>query len=409
MLAEIFRFETRYHLKQLLFYVSVIIFFFLTFGAVTTDSVQLGGSIGNVNRNAPYVIMQFLLVMSVFSVFTTTAFVSNAVLRDYDLGTDALFFSSPIRKRDFLIGRFTGSVFVSILIYVGVVLGIMIGSFMPWLEKERIGAFRLMPYLFSLIVLIGPTVLLVGAIFFAVAALTRSTTATYATAVALLVGYLVVSNIAGNNLENEKLASLFDPFALAPFELATRYWTVHERNTQVLPMQGVFLWNRVIWVSVALVIFGVTLNRFRFETGTRKSRKRKSAAPDDAVAPPFAVSPVALSAVAVRAAGGWFTQFFSTMRLELVSVLKSIPFIVMLVLGMANTIGGAAFADSIFDTKIYPVTAVMIRVIASTFLLFALIIITFYAGEIVWRERQLKLNEVTDAMPVPTSAVWAGK
>ncbi|HEX9163898.1 MAG TPA: M1 family aminopeptidase, partial [Thermoanaerobaculia bacterium] len=47
--------------------------------------------------------------------------------------------------------------------------------------------------------------------------------------------------------------------------------------------------------------------------------------------------------------------------------------------------------------------------IASTFLLFALIIITFYAGEIVWRERQLKLNEVTDAMPVPTSAVWAGK
>ena len=96
MLAEIFRFEVRYHLKQLVFYVCLIIFFLLTFGAVTSDSVQIGGSIGNVNRNAPFVIMQFLLVMSVFSVFTTTAFASNAALRDFDLGTDALFFSSPI-------------------------------------------------------------------------------------------------------------------------------------------------------------------------------------------------------------------------------------------------------------------------------------------------------------------------
>jgi len=93
MLSEFTRFEVRYHLKQLIFYVCLVIFFFLTFGAVTSDSVQIGGSIGNVHRNAPFVIMQFLMVMSVFAVFTTTAFVSNAALRDYDLSTDALFFS----------------------------------------------------------------------------------------------------------------------------------------------------------------------------------------------------------------------------------------------------------------------------------------------------------------------------
>src|ERR1700730_3732912 len=161
MLAEIFKFEVRYHLKGLVFYVCVVLFFLLTFGAVTSDTVQIGGSIGNVNRNAPFVIMQFLLVMSVFSVFTTTAFVSNAALRDFDLGTDSLFFSSPIRKRDYLIGRFAGSLFISFLIYLAVVAGIMIGSFMPWLEKERIGAFSLTPYLFSLFVLIAPAILLI--------------------------------------------------------------------------------------------------------------------------------------------------------------------------------------------------------------------------------------------------------
>src|SRR3954469_13308753 len=117
MLAEITRFEIKYHLKGLVFYVCLILFFLLTFGAVTSDSVQIGGSLGKVNRNAPFVIMQFLLVMSTFSIFTTTAFVSNAALRDFDLGTDSLFFSSPIRRRDYLIGRFTGAVVISFLIY----------------------------------------------------------------------------------------------------------------------------------------------------------------------------------------------------------------------------------------------------------------------------------------------------
>jgi hypothetical protein len=409
VLAEIFKFEVRYHFKQFVFYICFVLFFLLTFGGVTSDSVTIGGSIGNVHRNAPFVIMQFLLVMSVFSVFTTTAFVSNSALRDFDLSTDALFFSSPIRKRDYLIGRFSGSVLVSLLVYLGVVGGIMIGSFMPWLEKERIGAFTLAPYLYSLFVLIAPTVLLVAAIFFSVAVLTRSTMATYASAVTFLVGNIVANAVAGNNREWEKLASLFDPFGLTSFGIATRYWTVAERNTQVLPLEGVFLWNRVLWTAVALAIFGFTLWRFRFETGSRKSRKSGTQGLGPTNQQPATGNiPHPLPAIAAQD-HAWLAQFRSTWKMELVSVLKSIPFIIILVLALANTIGSASFSDSLFDTTIYPVTGVMLQAIDGAFLFFAIIIVTFYSGEIVFRERQQKLSEVADAMPVPTSAIWGGK
>jgi ABC-2 type transport system permease protein len=414
MLTEIIRFEVRYHLKQLIFYVCLVIFFLLTFGAVTSDSVQIGGSIGNVHRNAPFVIMQFLLVMSIFAVFTTTAFVSNAALRDYDLGTDSLFFSSPIRKRDYLIGRFTGSVFISFLVYVGVVGGIMIGSFMPWLEKERIGPFTFSPYLYSLFVLVLPTVFLVASVFFCVAVLTRSTMATYASAVGFLVLYVGADAFIGNNLEYERVASLFDPFGLTSFALSTRYWTVAERNSKVLPLEGLFLWNRLIWIGIGVAIFAFTVWKFRVETGSRKSRKaaRKTS---DAGAPGVRTGTQSLRPLSALAgtqrfdAGAWLPQFSSTFRLELVSVVKSVPFLVILFLGLLNVTGGAALADSLFDTKIYPVTGVMLRTIAGAFVLFALIIVTFYAGEIVWRERQMKLSDVTDSMPVRSSAVWGGK
>ena len=74
-----------------------------------------------------------------------------------------------------------------------------------------------------------------------------------------------------------------------------------------------------------------------------------------------------------------------------------------------NTIANASFADNLFDTKVYPVTEVMVNAIEGGFLLFALIIMTFYAGEVVWRERQAKLSEVVDATPTPSSAMWSGK
>ena len=129
MLGAIARFETRYHLRQPLFYILAGIFALLAFAGVADDDVTIGGGVGNVYRNAPFVTMQFMLVLGVFGVLTTTAFVANAVLRDFDIGIDPLFFSSPIKKWQYLGGRFLGSYVISVLVFAAVALAILLGSF----------------------------------------------------------------------------------------------------------------------------------------------------------------------------------------------------------------------------------------------------------------------------------------
>jgi ABC-type transport system involved in multi-copper enzyme maturation permease subunit len=404
---EILKFELRYHLKQPLFYILFVIFFFLTFGAVTSDAVQIGGALGNVNRNAPFVIMQLLLVMSTFGVLTTTAYVASAINRDFEFNTDSLFFSSPVKKSQYLFGRFSAAFIVSSLVYLGVVTAIMIGSFMPWLDKERLGPFVLKPYLFSYFVLILPNLFLFAAIFFAVAALTRSLMATYTSVAAFYVAY-IVSRVSLRDLESEKIGILLDPFGFSPFARTTRYWTVFEKNNSLLPLDGVFLWNRVLWIGVALVLLGLTFVFFKMEVGSvsGKKKKKKSAANDEALIP----AGVAIPQVSQRFGGmASVRQYFTTVRVETGAILKSLPFIVIMLLAVLNTVGGAAFASPIFGTRFYPVTWEMVDVIENNFFFFAVIIAAFYAGEIVWRERMLKLNEVTDAMPSPTWAIWAGK
>jgi ABC-type transport system involved in multi-copper enzyme maturation permease subunit len=408
MIRAIVAFELKYHLKAPLFYILLFVFFLLTFGAVTSDAVTMGGAVGNVNRNAPFVIMQFLLIMSIFGILTTTAFVANSVHRDFELHTDSLFFSAPMKKWQFLTGRFIGSFSVAVLVYLGVVLAIMIGSLMPWLDKERLGPFELWPYLFALFVMVVPNLLLAGAVFFAVAALTRSLMATYASVIA----FFVANGIAGaflEDLSSETLGALLDPFGLSAFSVGTRYWTVFQKNTQLLPLEGVYLWNRLLWIGVALVILAFAFWRFQFTTGSRKTRKKAGKTAAAELGP---IQPVSWTLPAVTQTfgrGSAWRQFFASVKLEALGTFKSLPFIIILFIGILNIWGNSTQVDSMFGTPLYPTTSLMVEAIFGAFAVVAMIIAAFYAGDIVWRERTLKLSDVTDALPMPTWAQWASK
>ncbi|REN09919.1 hypothetical protein DSI41_20820, partial [Mycobacterium tuberculosis] len=60
---------------------------------------------GNVHSNAPTVIASMLGIFTLLGMLVSTLFVSNALLRDFDLGTAELIFASPIKRRDYLAGR----------------------------------------------------------------------------------------------------------------------------------------------------------------------------------------------------------------------------------------------------------------------------------------------------------------
>ncbi|MDQ3284101.1 MAG: ABC transporter permease, partial [Acidobacteriota bacterium] len=275
MIGAIAKFEIKYHLKSPVFYILTGIFALLAFFAVASEGVQLGGAIGNVHRNSPYVTMQMLLVMSIFGVLSTTAFVANSVHRDFDIGIDPLFFTAPIKKYQYLAGRFLGSYFVALLLFAGVTLAILLGSFAPWLDPQVLGPVSLKPYLFSLVFIIAPTLFLVGAVFFSIAALTRSLMYTYAGNVGFIVAW-AISRALLRDIENEKLSVLLDPFGFAAYAFTTRYWTVFEKNTRLLPLGGPFLLSRMLWIGIALAVLALAFWKFNFAAATRKAQKKRT-------------------------------------------------------------------------------------------------------------------------------------
>ena len=400
---HITRFEAAYQLKSPVFLVSFVLFALLAFGGIASDNIQLGSG-GNVNVNAPYAIAQNLLIFSVISMFIVVAFVANVVLRDVETRTAEIFYATPTGRFEYLLGRFSGALLAAFALLLAVPLGLLVGMQMPWLDPELIGPFSLIHYLDPYLVFGLVNLVLVGAVGFALATLTRSMAMTYV----VLVGYLMLSGVIGSVVDvfNDPgwraWLALLDPFGGEAFSEVTRYWTAIERNENRIPFGGLLLWNRLVWLAVAAVILGITMYRFRFDVQPRARRRRRDAVPAAADAPVAATGAVRLPEVhAATGARVHWRQLLVRSLFEARTVVFSVPFLVLVLLGVTVTVVNFLQLDQIYQTSVYPVTRVMTQILQGTFTLSLLIVVVYYSGELVWREREARLHEVIDATPMP--------
>jgi len=407
MLREFFKFELDFQLRQPLLWVCALVFGALAFGATTTDAIQVGGSIGNVNRNAPVVVAQMLGVFSLMSMFVVTIFIAGSVLRDGEVGISDMLFATPMKKHDYLIGRFAAGLVACLLIFAMIVVGTMLGPLMPWVDAQRVGSFPGAAYLWALGVLVVPNLFFIGALLMLLAATTRSIMMVYVG----VMGFFVLWIVAGSftqNIDNEWIAVLADPFGLRALSRATRYFSTAESNAGLPDIGGYMLANRLLWSTVALVLVGLTLALFkpqRAGTGKRLFGKAKAQAP--AV---FVPVQLALPRVAPRFTGATrWTQCWHIFAFDAAAVFKSVPFLVMLLFGVLNMVGSSSVLNEMFGTDVYPRTHLMIELLKGSFNFLLIIIVTFYAGELIFKERQARIADVSDAMPMPNWAPLVAK
>ena len=106
MFKNFFVSELRYSLKQPMSYLFFLIVFLLVFAANVTNDVSIGGSLGNVYRNAPHVITIYSIILSLNGLLFAAAFFNNSALRDHKNNFQDIIFSTPIDKFGYYLGKF---------------------------------------------------------------------------------------------------------------------------------------------------------------------------------------------------------------------------------------------------------------------------------------------------------------
>lgn len=398
MLKQIVQFEIKYQFKQRAFLLLSLLFL-----VIGLQIGKQGYGRGTSVYNSPQSISEITGILTLGAVFIIMFFTINGVLRDSRYKMQPILFSTPVKKYQYFWSQFLGVFTASILAFCSFLIGFAITTVFPNLDPELVNPFNIADYLWTILIIVLPNIFVCTAVIFSVSLLTRSNVATYASAILIYAFYFVCSlflnspimaNSVPLSADSYVMAALLDPFGLSALFEQTQYWTPFEKNTQYIVFSGNFMWNRILWVSLGVIVLLTSYQLFSFRKLQQRIKNKINQKDEQVVAIPYN------TIVTDNSRSSQVKTFFSLLKLELTSSMKSLPFIGVVLLWItivvieifSRIVEGGPYNDSL-----YPAMYKLIELFVDPLLVLSYILIVFYSGEIVWRERSLNFNGIIDS------------
>lgn len=417
MFKEIFLFELKSWFKRPAIYLYFGLYFVGTFllicaaTGVFTGETQDTNSYMNSASSIAGILNSFNsdFFLGLITTIICVSIMGSCVQKDYQYNIHSLFYTKPITKFSYLIGRFSASFLLSLFALSAIIFGLIVGFSISPNDNGQIGPFAVMNYLMPFLLFTVINVFFIGVTFFSLVTYSRNITTGYVTALV----FIVVSGIARSmtsDIDNKTFAALIDPFGTQALESLTEYWTPSEQNSRMVPLESYVLYNRLFWLGISLIIGLLAYRKFQFSQFLNPVTLKKKKAQEEN----NEVKPIHFLFQLPKA-----TQYFNLKtslqqlrfltKFEFLKIVRSVFFMVVMAISVLLIIVTHQFSGLIYGTETYPVTYQMLDLgnILSSF--FLTIMIIFYSGIVVWRERDTKCDELIYSTPVQTWVLFVSK
>ncbi len=409
MLKTIFRYELKYQFRlvstHIYFGVIMLFAFLATLGAggtFTGVSVMFTDASSKVYVNSPYYLHSMITAFGYIGIIFVAAIAARTINRDYENGAYQWFYTLPLSKSGFVLGRFFAGALIIVYIMSGSLIGSYLGSAMPFVDADKFGPNMFIYYIYPFLTSILPYVIFSLSLLLAVSMYFRSTLTLMITGIVLLMAYGFLSEVK-IDLDHRYILALLDPFGMFMLQHVTRYWTIAEQNTSLIPFEGIFLLNRLIILSAGSLFFAFAYRKFDFKLQGGQSAK-KTEEPGLRSAKLSIPEPVITSGFTAE-----LYKFFSLACSNFKYIIKSGPFIGLYVFWLIQTIANSRWMGEMYETTVFPVTALVSRRLYENSIVFVLAMITIYSGEVIWRERDKKYDGFMNSYPVSTLTLFSAK
>ncbi|HEX2219350.1 MAG TPA: ABC transporter permease [Gemmatimonadales bacterium] len=419
-LLEIFRFELAYQLRRPWTWLcmAVLVVFALVSTRVAIVPVTLPQDF---ILNSPFIITSVTVFSSQIWLLIAPAVAGEAAARDVHTGLHPLTYTSPIGKAEYLGGRFLAAFVLHALILLAVQVGSLLAVYAPGANPEIVGPFRPAAYVAAYGFIALSNALIATTFQFAAALLSGRPMASYAGSFGLFfLSYPVTFTLYMSGLGERALMA--DPIGvMAIMNEMMSNWTLVEKNVRMFTLEGPMLWNRLLWVGISLLTLALTYLRFRFAHRTdgdvlsRLIRRFTGRTPTPDTTPVR----VTVSVPQVRQSFGFAVHVRQALAIAGSSfrmiawspaglfLLVAFPMFVVLVLLVESEQWGVTLIPRTGYIVAKHLTAPLSH--ASDFRVIVPLLVVYFAGELVWRERDARLSENIDATPVPEWVLFLGK
>lgn len=423
---EIFRYELAYQIRRPWPWLIIIVLMFLTFLFMRDGSFS-EALYTEFFVNSPFMIAMATVFGSLLWLLTGAFITGEAAARDIEARMHALIYTTPITKAEYLGGRYLASFVVHACILIVVQITIILAIYLPGVHPDSIGPFRPQAFITAYFFIALPNAFAATTLQFALALWSGRPIAAYMGSLAL---FFTAFFIASLILFRSGLGTLLDPIGVRfIWDELSHLWTTVEKSHRLIELNGVILQNRLVWICVGSAIAALTYFRFVFSHRVDKNfkyyitklkfRTEKKAISETITSTlantgkdsKFQISHVKLSFgfrfhvrqvltiawISFRAIATSWTG----LALLVFIPLLAIPVIIDQMVAMS--------------VPLVPTTALVIKELTgplsadmSRWMVIPGFII-YFVGELVWRERDHNLSDITDAMPGSDWAPLLGK
>lgn len=403
MFYSIFKHELSYWLSRPVFYIYSAIFLIasLLLASISAGIFdEVSATVDSTSIvNSPSSITGMFNTLSTLTIFLFPTIFGVSVYRDFKCEMHKIMYSYPFTKAHYLLAKFLSSLLILSIIVMFIGIGLAIGFALPGTNDQITIPFDLLSYAHVYLVYTLPNTLLYGSIVFAIVVFTRNLTAGFITIIALSLIQGLTNSLL-QDPENRVLAAFMDPFGYSATQYYIQYWTAVERNELHLPITGLIIYNRLIWLSVAALISGVVYRTFYFGQQALSFSFRKKDSERTLKSNFGNITKVVLSKVE------YDFSFLHSLKImwrlstiDLKFIVKSWPFIVLTLFGLTMLFVEHSQAGIVRGTGMLPVTWKMLRY--SEAFQFAMIVCTFlYSGLLIQRARATDILQLVDTTPV---------
>jgi len=415
MLRLLTLFELIYQFRQMAFGAMCLVF--LGLGWI----LGFNGYVGpNLIANSPYQIIYHLFMMSLGIVFSIMFHAVTGVLRDPQHRFESILYTTSLTKRDYFVSRYSGVLITGIIVLCMTLIGFSIGSTLSDQDNDAITSFNPWALLQTLGIVVIPNVFITSAIIFSVAVISKRSVWTYLSAIllyslywlcAIFLNSPMIANAGPASQTELIVAALADPFGISAFFELTQHWTTFQKNNTFVSLSGFLLINRVIWILASIVILFMTFRKCSFRLANQTDSKRKAVLSQKVASTTSNESyvPITTKTIGLRYHLG---VFGSKLKMDLNYMIKNLPFLggmgfwaIIVVTEIYTRINGGGFYG---DYK-YPTTDLLIWLISDPLPFMGLILIVYYSGMLMWRERKLQFASILEVTPTRNFVTMCSK
>jgi ABC-2 type transport system permease protein len=372
-------------------------------GAIGAVQVNFGVS-SRLAMNSP-VALHMMMALLCMIIFLGNAYIyAEGIDKDYETKFYEVLFSKPINTFDYLAIKALSGLIISLLFCLTIAFSLFATTFIPLINEIFLIKNNLWFYLYPIFVSMMPTMILGGGISLYIVSISKRLQPVNICLLLVLMSMPLLATMAGD-LDKRELLALLDPFGLKAITHNIQYWSVVEQTQKIIPLNGLFLYNRLLWTGVGLLLFFLAVRRFRVMDSGSRSKKIDLVANKEDHAKPM-VNPFERQRTQVL---NHWRGLVNLSVFEVKLAFKNNHFLLFILTSAIIMPIIMSNADTLFGMKSWPVTSLILGNISPimTFLMMAMAV--SYAGEVTWRDRERRMIEVTSATPLSNTYFYFSK